>query len=174
MYLPDATPVKHKCREPGYWQHEIQNTWLKCSTGSVPRAINNARTNHFKSALGGATYVYASWDSFPLVLAVPNQNHRSTDAQNQLIHCSLVGSHKFKPKSQYKGCSDAIFILKTTTREAHWVEQTTLYGFHRSRESIRSSSKSRTLEMPSRTGYFRRAFEGHTPYSLSTYVAKQQ
>ena len=37
----------------------------------------------------------------PLVLAVPNQNHRSTDAQNQLIHCSLVGSHKFKPKSQY-------------------------------------------------------------------------
>ena len=40
-----------------------------------------------------------------------------------------------------KGCSD----VKTTTREAHWVEQTTLYGFHRSRESIRSSSKSRTL-----------------------------
>ena len=37
----------------------------------------------------------------PLVLAVPNQNHRSPDAQNQLIHCSLVGSHKFKPKSQY-------------------------------------------------------------------------
>ena len=26
---------------------------------------------------------------------------RSTDAQNQLILCSLVGSHKFKPKSQY-------------------------------------------------------------------------
>ena len=38
----------------------------------------------------------------PVVLAVPNQNHRSTDAQNQLIHCSVVGSHKFKPKSQYK------------------------------------------------------------------------
>ena len=37
----------------------------------------------------------------PLVLSVPNQNHRSTDAQNQLMHCSLVGSHKFKPKSQY-------------------------------------------------------------------------
>ena len=25
-----------------------------------------------------------------------------TDAQNQLIVCSLVGCHKFKPKSQYK------------------------------------------------------------------------
>ena len=24
-----------------------------------------ARPNHFKSALGGATYVYASWDSLP-------------------------------------------------------------------------------------------------------------
>ena len=62
-----------------------------------------ARTNHLKSALGGATYVYASWIRCPLVLAVPNQNHRRTDAQNQLIHCSLVGYHKFKPKSQYKG-----------------------------------------------------------------------
>ena len=47
---------------------------------------------------------------FPLVLAVPNQNQERTkaqtrlmtDAQNQLIVCSLVGSHKFKPKSQYK------------------------------------------------------------------------
>ena len=46
-----------------------------------------------------------------------------------------------------KGCSDAIFIFKTTTKEAHWVEEKSLYGFHRSRESIRSSSKSRTLEI---------------------------
>ena len=46
----------------------------------------------------------------PLVLAVPNQNHGRTeaqnrlmtDAQNQLIVCSLVGSHKIKLKSQYK------------------------------------------------------------------------
>ena len=86
-YLPDTTPVKHKCREPGYWQHEIQNTWLKCSTGSVPRAINNARTNHFKSALGGATYVYASLDSLPPGVggAEPkSQKHRRTESINPL------------------------------------------------------------------------------------------
>ena len=29
----------------------------KCAEGYI-----NARPNHFKSALGGATYVYASWD----------------------------------------------------------------------------------------------------------------
>ena len=46
------------------------------------------------------------------------------------------------------------------------------YGFHRSRESIRQSSMSRTLEMPSRTGYFRRAFED-SPDSLHN-VANQQ
>ena len=41
-YLPDTTPVKHKFRKPGYWQHALQNdVWLKYSTGSVPRAINN-------------------------------------------------------------------------------------------------------------------------------------
>ena len=41
--------------------------------------------------------------SCPLVLAVPNQNHRLTHSHNdeQIILCSLVGSHKFKPKSQY-------------------------------------------------------------------------
>ena len=38
----------------------------------------------------------------PLVLVVPNHGQTVTDAQNQLIVCSLVGSHKFKPKSQYK------------------------------------------------------------------------
>ena len=48
------------------------------------------------SALGGATYVYASWDSLPLVLAVRTTNSRAvtvvvTDAKNQLIPCSLVG-----------------------------------------------------------------------------------
>ena len=39
----------------------------------------------------------------PLVLAVSNQNNRRTDSHNdeQIILCSLVGSHKFKPKSQY-------------------------------------------------------------------------
>ena len=30
----------------------------KCTEGYI-----NARPNHFKSALSGATYVYASWDS---------------------------------------------------------------------------------------------------------------
>ena len=42
----------------------------------------------------------------PLVLAVPNQNHRCTYSDNdeQIILCRLVGSHKFKPKSQYNGC----------------------------------------------------------------------
>ena len=38
----------------------------KCTEGYI-----NARPNHFKSALGGATYVYASWDSLPLVFGVP-------------------------------------------------------------------------------------------------------
>ena len=69
-------------------------------------AINNIRRNHFKSALGGATYVYAGWDSLPPSVggAEPRteaQTRLMTDAQNQLIVCSLVGSHKFKPKSQY-------------------------------------------------------------------------
>ena len=38
------------------------------------RKCTDIRPNHFKSALGGATYVYASWDS----LTVPNhgQKHR--------------------------------------------------------------------------------------------------
>ena len=42
------------------------------------RKCTDIRPNHFKSALGGATYVYASWDSLPLVLTVPNhgQKHR--------------------------------------------------------------------------------------------------
>ena len=35
----------------------------------------------------------------PLVLAGAGPR---TEAQTQLIDCSLVGSHKFKPKSQYK------------------------------------------------------------------------
>ena len=61
----------------------------------------------------------------PLVLAVPNQNHRSTDAQNQLIHCSLVGSHKFKPKSQYDingrlwGCSYLAELLHRSASLSH-------------------------------------------------------
>ena len=29
------------------------------------RKCTDIRPNHFKSALGGATYVYASWDSLP-------------------------------------------------------------------------------------------------------------
>ena len=46
----------------------------------------------------------------PLVLGVPNQNHRRTDSHNdeQIILCSLAGSHKFKPKSQYN-------VLKSKT-----------------------------------------------------------
>ena len=31
----------------------------------VYRGLYQRRPNHFKSALGGATYVYASWDSLP-------------------------------------------------------------------------------------------------------------
>ena len=31
----------------------------------TPEKNDAARPNHFKSALGGATYVYASWDSVP-------------------------------------------------------------------------------------------------------------
>ena len=85
---------------------------------SVPRAINNIRRNHFKSALGGATYVYASWDSLPPSVggAEPRteaQTRVMTDAHNQLNVCSLVGSHKFKPKSQYK-------VLPTAVAARHW------------------------------------------------------
>ena len=57
----------------------------------------------------------------PLVLAVPpgvggaeqkSQTHRCTDSHNdeQTILCSLVGSHKFKPKSQYNGVM-AVFMF---------------------------------------------------------------
>ena len=48
----------------------------------------------------------------PLVLAVPNQSHRLTYSHNdeQIILCSMEGSHKFKPKSQYK--RDLIYYNK--------------------------------------------------------------
>ncbi len=56
----------------------------------------------------------------PLVLAMPNQNHRRTDSHNdaQIISCSLVGSHKFKPNSQYNVYSGVIEnkLLKYVTR----------------------------------------------------------
>ena len=42
-----------KFRTPGW------NFQRKCTEGYI-----NARPNHFKSTLGGATYVYASWYSF--------------------------------------------------------------------------------------------------------------
>ena len=71
----------------------------KCTEG-----YKQCRPNHFKSALGGATYVYASWNSLPPGVggAEPkSQTDRSTDWHNdeQIILCSLVGSHKFKPKA---------------------------------------------------------------------------
>ena len=45
--------------------------------------------------------------------------------------------------------------MLTMMRKKH--NETTLRSLHRSRESIRSSSKGRTLEMRSRTGEFKRA-----------------
>ena len=77
------------------------------------RKCTDIRPNHFKSALGGATYVYASWDSLPPSIdgaGRPTDRHRLDCDRHRLdcdrraewiIPCYLVGYHKFKPKSQY-------------------------------------------------------------------------
>ena len=52
------------------------------------------------SALGGATYIYASWDSLPSGVGSAEPKSQ-THNDEQMILCGLVGSHKFKPKSQY-------------------------------------------------------------------------
>ena len=100
--------------------------------------------NHFKSALGSATYVYASWDSLPPDVggAEPkSQMDRSTDAQNQLILCSLVGSHKFKPKSQYK---NYLFLYLCPFSASHFGVNSCFFKLQKSVDSssVRISSAS--------------------------------
>ena len=51
------------------------------------RKCTDIRPNHFKSALGGATYVYASWDSLPP--SVDGAEPR-TEAQTRLWHSVLA------------------------------------------------------------------------------------
>ena len=68
-----------------------------------------------------------------------------------------------------KGCSNAIFILRQL-QEKHIQWNKPLYMAFIDQEKA-FDRVLRTLEMPSRTGYFRRAFEGHPIPSL--YICSQ-
>ena len=89
------------------------------------RKCTDIRPNHFKSALGGATYVIR----FPLVFAVPATDRhwldcgcyrRWLDCDRHRLDCDrrrwinpwyLVGYHKFKPKN-----------MTVPTTDIHWLD----------------------------------------------------
>ena len=48
------------------------------------RKCTDIRPNHFKNALGGATFVYASWDSLPPSVDGADSAEPRTEAQTRL------------------------------------------------------------------------------------------
>ena len=83
--------------------------WLKCSTGSVPRAINNVRPNHFKSALGGATYMCNLLRAYATYR--PGAQRTDNDTANDTANKGMPpGPHNINPKSQGSRMTEQIMI----------------------------------------------------------------